>query len=755
MPFVTETLSDDDKALVVFQETSPFMVAFLEKVKDYSLEIVQREKFPLSLRNFSYIFVYHPQDITNIVKKLSGTSSKSFIITTNRKDFTTIQKLVESSTRSHIKLVNIDENDTSTETLERVLWFMMSSSKEKWLNLENVITPLIHKEMPTKGSNFELSRKQIRGLIIFLFFFIQLFFLIPLAGSSLFLYQAGAALKEQRLDSAQKNINIARPMLSVTKKSYVISRPLFLFLFVSLYPENIIAIEDNGIKFIQSAINTSQNSHEIIGLMMKKNKSATEIEAMKKRLAKLNQEIESLTETSEAIKDRMDYKVAAVEKWRTTFETINKNLAATSKLATHLETMVGGNGRRQYLIFFYNNMEIRPGGGFIGSFATINFSNYTLEEFKVYDVYDADGQLESHVEPPLAIRKYLGEVHWFLRDSNFSPDFEQNTKTAEYFIDQELALGQFDGAIGITTTALSYLIEAFGNVQLIDSDEMINKDNFYPKIQADTEKDFFAGSTQKKNVLSSLGRTLFLKMEEASPGKLALAFKRSLDEKHLVIFMKDTAIKKDIDRLGWGGKIVAPQCVSAHGNCVINHLFPIDANLGVNKVNYFVHRSINLTSVINEDGTIDNTVSVLFANNSPSDQKPGGTYKNYFQLYLPHDSWVKSVSHNSKAINSFQEGSTNIFKTVGTFIEIPPGETFEVSVDYQLESPIINGANAYQIVIQKQIGSFNSDFFFEVQLPSNIFITNQNFKSLAKNHTVRYNSSLSTDRIFVIELVKE
>ena len=181
-----------------------------------------------------------------------------------------------------------------------------------------------------------------------------------------------------------------------------------------------------------------------------------------------------------------------------------------------MDTIFGEKNPQDYVVFFYNNMEIRPGGGFIGSFAHVTFDTYTLKEFKVYDVYDADGQLGIHVEPPLPIRTYLEQPHWFLRDSNFNPDFERNIDTADFFLRKELSLPEFDGAAAITATGLSYILEAFGDVYIEDFGETINKDNFYIKTQSQTEQDFFPGSTKKKNFLSSVGRTLMFKLDTAS-----------------------------------------------------------------------------------------------------------------------------------------------------------------------------------------------------------------------------------------------
>jgi hypothetical protein len=105
-------------------------------------------------------------------------------------------------------------------------------------------------------------------------------------------------------------------------------------------------------------------------------------------------------------------------------------------------------------------------------------------------------------------------------------------------------------------------------------------------------------------------------------------------------------------------------------------------------------------------------------------------------------------------VNSFFTKS-GFFKILGMLLEVQPASSSYINVAYTLKTKAVTGQNTYQVVIQKQIGAFNSDFTFEVYFPNNMFITDQNFKSLAKNNAVGYNSSLSTDKIFVLQFIKE
>ena len=78
-------------------------------------------------------------------------------------------------------------------------------------------------------------------------------------------------------------------------------------------------------------------------------------------------------------------------------------------------------------------MELRPGGGFLGSFGVFEIGNYSIGDIKVYDIYDADGQLTVHLDPPKPIAEYLSVPHWFFRDSNFSLTSLPITKKLYFF----------------------------------------------------------------------------------------------------------------------------------------------------------------------------------------------------------------------------------------------------------------------------------------------------------------------------------
>ena len=113
-----------------------------------------------------------------------------------------------------------------------------------------------------------------------------------------------------------------------------------------------------------------------------------------------------------------------------------------------LPNVLGFEKDMKYLILFQNNMELRPGGGFIGSFGILDVKKASVSDFKIYDVNSADGQLKGHIEPPYPIRRYLPQPNFFLRDSNFDLDFTKNASAAANFLALETGLKVY-GVISI------------------------------------------------------------------------------------------------------------------------------------------------------------------------------------------------------------------------------------------------------------------------------------------------------------------
>ncbi len=101
---------------------------------------------------------------------------------------------------------------------------------------------------------------------------------------------------------------------------------------------------------------------------------------------------------------------------------------------------------RTFLILFLNDTEIRPGGGFIGAYATVRMQGGKTEVLKMEgtEVLDLASDYGKMPDPPKILKDQLKVIKWFLRDSNWSPDFAVNAQMALDFYARENGVAHAD-----------------------------------------------------------------------------------------------------------------------------------------------------------------------------------------------------------------------------------------------------------------------------------------------------------------------
>ncbi len=743
MNLFTQTVEEKQAVLIVAKKNYPFIEILKTELKKYGVEIFFSSQVPHSLSAFHYCFfineTYRPH-----YRQPAG--PRLIFIYVNKKH----------SPITDTKVIDVDGDNLRKQDVDRILWFSLSETKETLLKFTTTNLPKPYQTKINWRLYFKkhLTKKKLIAGLVSLLILLHLSFIPPLALSSLLTYRAMTAFKQEDIASVNSYTSWSLPLLNLSKALYSLVRPTYLLFSVAIISDNIIDIDDSAQDIIRVSIDIFQNTREMEKLLFRENKTAEEKAYLALRIRKLGEQIDrletSLTTLNQKIPDRSDL----FQKIKTQVAEATDAIGKLKKILPFADNIFAKDTEKKYLIFFANNMELRPGGGFIGSFGILPVKDYTIGNIQIYDVYDADGQLTIHVEPPAPIKKYLGVPHLFLRDSNFSPDFLENYQKAQFFLEKEMKMSDFSGTILISTTAIKNLLSAFGDIYLPDFNETINEANFYLKAQMHAEDNFFPGSIQKKSFLSTLARQIFINLEEVSVKKLVTGIKKSFDEKQMVMYMDNPDIQTVIDQFFWSGRMIEPRCSSQTKDCLVDYLFPYDANVGANKVNFFINRSIYLKTMINDEGVVRHLLSIQYRNDSPSAAFPGGNYRNYFQVLLPPDSIVKQITKDGVLIEESMEEQDK-FKKLGFFFEVPPQKKTEIKIEYQLGAVIHKGINTYQLIVQKQIASNNSDFAMELNLPKNIQVLGQNYSPLVKDNQIIYNTSLSADKIFFTELTKQ
>lgn len=432
----------------------------------------------------------------------------------------------------------------------------------------------------------------------------------------------------------------------------------------------------------------------------------------------------------------------------------SKKLILEAKgLLSVLPQILGAEQKKTYLVLLQNNMELRPTGGFIGSFALTVFDNGRLSAFEVFDVYTADGQLKGHVEPPEPIKKYLGEGGWYLRDSNWSPDFPTSAVRAAWFLEKTLSR-EVDGVIGVNLDLAQAVLAAVGEVELSDFQEKINAENLFSKAEFYAEVNFFPGSTQKKDFLGSLAKALLSRVKSLSlpqEVRLSQGLYSSLAQKDLLFYFKEPAAMEMVANFGWEGSLRQAACSE---KCLPDYLMVVEANLGVNKSNAYLKRDLDLASEISGEGVIRHRLTINYLNGSPQESQFGGNYKNYLRLFVPLGSQVKSIQVGDQVLASNQfETSASAGKTAfGFLVEVGVGAEKKVVVEYEPPLRLKEGQTDYLLLWQKQPGAEASPLRFSLKFPPKTSVLKINPAPTAVGEQVKFTKTLSRDLLFNLQL---
>jgi hypothetical protein len=255
--------------------------------------------------------------------------------------------------------------------------------------------------------------------------------------------------------------------------------------------------------------------------------------------------------------------------------------------------ILGGNGPRTYLIEQVNPAELRPGGGFIGTFSLLHADNGLLTN-KSGDVTDfvlARGSLgePNYIEPPGPFREWLPYTGWSFIDSNFYVDFPSNALKAEEMVVQRL--GHIDGVISIDYFTVAKLLAITGPITVPKFNLTLNADNFIDtvvKYGMDTLINVHAYEVHKAILFATAG-PLFQRIVSLQSGQwpaLIAALNDLAAGRHLQAYFNSGDVEKTMTDYGWAGVV--------KNSGTSDFMMEVEANLGGTKANYYVVRHFTL-----------------------------------------------------------------------------------------------------------------------------------------------------------------
>jgi hypothetical protein len=603
-----------------------------------------------------------------------------------------------------------------------------------------------------KKNRHKVNKTWLWGIVLFVVLLVLSPALLILSSSSLWVAMSQAfsgreTLAQTAITFSSAFSELARRQARVFTKIPVVGQVYEPIVFLSSFVHRLSLLGEKGLIVYYSSSQIIQNSlaGESYDITAHSENMALELDLLYREMGFLQSEVEDYNGVAK--------KYAEIFLNKLDFASLRGKVLSGRQIAEALPAVLGRDIPVKYLVLFQNNMELRPTGGFIGSFALVTFKEGRIIDLNVSDVYTADGQLKGYVEPPSPIKTYLGEANWFLRDSNWDPDFPSSATTAEWFLEKEIG-ESVDGVIAVDLEFARGLMNEIGSIYLSDFGKEINANNLYEITQYEVEKDFFPGSQKKATFLTALARELMNELINMPTNKyvdIGKAISTSLDEKHIQVFLHNKGAQRALADLGWDGGVYQPTC---SGNCYADWLGIVDANVGVNKANYFINRSSTLNVTMSE-GEISKELTILIENDASSALGNEAIYKSYLRVLAPQKAYFSDIKILDLTEEEFVAPETTEVrarKEAGVFIEVKPGHSKKITfswkekVDLSFETP-----GEYRLYWRKQAGTISDKISTNFTLPSAIATSGQDALSLTDEGILVYNTNLARDyssRIF-------
>ncbi|MDZ4209893.1 MAG: hypothetical protein U1C56_01800, partial [Candidatus Curtissbacteria bacterium] len=226
-------------------------------------------------------------------------------------------------------------------------------------------------------------------------------------------------------------------------------------------------------------------------------------------------------------------------------------------------------------------------------------------------------------------------------------------------------------------------------------------------------------------------------------------FYKNLNRKHIQIFLHDKKAQSAISDMGWDGSVEHPNCT---GNCYSDWFGLVEANLGVNKSNYYIERSHLLDVSLLENMVVKKSLVTKYRNSANSELGPGAVYRTYTRLMVSPEAEIESVylvNGESKESLRFDTVLVSGRKEIGFFMEIPPGGERFLHVDWSNETGLNkDDKGQYGMLWRKQPGVGDDPIQISFDFKPLTFDGQDGYN--AKRYT-EYNTLLSRDfvsRIF-------
>lgn len=345
----------------------------------------------------------------------------------------------------------------------------------------------------------------------------------------------------------------------------------------------------------------------------------------------------------------------------------------------------------RYLVLFQNSRELRPTGGFLGSFAEIELGwGLSIRSVSVEtNIYARDAEYGPvlNVEAPEPLRAFLGEAPWTLRDSNWDLDFPTAAQTIAWFYEHEG--GQpVDGVIALDARVLERIVRLTGPIDLPEFDLYLTAETVIDTLQEEIEKNYWYRTSnitenQPKKVLGALLPIVLERLAALDLSSLSALAVDALDAKEVQLSVTDSALADVFARAQWDGHLRTDETddflIANEANLTpVNGLARVLGSKNSHEIDRATRLTRSSTGLRRLETTRTHRGAMVW---------PGGPNTSYLRFVVPAGSQLTRAERNGRDITAEVRQSNEHGAVVfGLTSTVNPGETEEIVVDYALST---------------------------------------------------------------------
>jgi hypothetical protein len=269
-------------------------------------------------------------------------------------------------------------------------------------------------------------------------------------------------------------------------------------------------------------------------------------------------------------------------------------------------------------------MELRPTGGYIGSFGVLRVAHGTIA-LERYDSFEALPPPEPPMDAPEELAAVMARP-WDLSNSNWWPDFPTSARTAVEMFRRQGG-GDVDGVLAITEATMARLVGVLGPIPVPGYSTPVTEEGFGERVLWEVELKR-PQDTPRKKFLTLLADEMFRRLFAVPADKVPAvvdALGRSAGAGDLQVWFANPT---------WQAEVAGSSLDGALPDAGGDFLLLAEANMTAGKANAGLVRDLEYTVRPGKNGRLLATLRIEYRNEAP-ESEVNPYYNGLVRVYVP------------------------------------------------------------------------------------------------------------------------